>query len=224
MSDDNLGFYKIPNPYERNIYQDEIDDEETTFNGVWYQDNFNLTSGLISVVTNTNYETSITIESVKLIQSTANIEYDGVNIDSGVISIDATNLVNATVVENDSVYGDNVDITPNMNTENVEFLDSQNRAVLTYQIRIKSNITEDAYILAFQQIILRNNFNGIYGDLNQDGGVNILDIVFVVSAILVQDFSNIPVDIDGNYIVDMNQDNQINVLDVITLVNQILGN
>ena len=224
MNYHDLGFYNIPNPYERNIYQDEIDDEEPTFDGVWYQDNFNLTSGLISAITNTNYETGISIDNVRLILSSSNIRYNEINIGSGTINIDATDLVNATIVENDSVYGDNVDITPNMNTENVEFLDNTNRAVLIYEIRIKSNDTEDAYILTFQQIILRNNFNGIYGDYNQDGGVNILDIVFTVNSILLADFSNIPVDIDGNYIVDMNQDNQINVLDVIILVNQILGN
>ena len=135
-----------------------------------------------------------------------------------------TDLVNAIVVENDSVFGDNVDITPNMYTENVEFLDNNQRAILNYNIIIKSNVTEDNYALNFEQTILRNNFNGIYGDFNQDGGVNILDIVFTVNSILLADFSNIPIDIDGNYIVDMNGDNQINVLDVIILVNQILGN
>ena len=111
-----------------------------------------------------------------------------------------------------------------MYTENVEFLDNNQRAILNYNIIIKSNVTEDNYALNFEQTILRNNFNGIYGDFNQDGGVNILDIVFTVNSILLADFSNIPIDIDGNYIVDMNGDNQINVLDVIILVNQILGN
>ena len=224
MSDDDLGFYNIPNPYERNIYQDEIDDEEPTFGGVWYQDNFNLTSGLISAVTNTNYETGVTIESVILIESSANIEYNGVNIDSGFVGIDATDLVNATVVENDSVFGDNVDITPNMFTENVEFLDNNQRAILDYNIIIKSNVTEDNYSLNFEQIILKNNFNGIRGDYNQDGGVNILDIVLVINDILLADFSNIPIDINGKYIVDMNGDSLINVLDVVILINQILGN
>ena len=224
MSDDDLGFYNIPNPYERNIYQNEIDDEEPTFDGVWYQDNANLTSGLISAVTNTNYETSVTIESVTLISSTANIQHNGVNIDSGLVGIDATDLVNATVVENDSIYGDNVDITPNMNTENVEFLDNQQRAILNYGIIIKSNVTEDNYALNFQQIILKNNFNGIYGDYNQDGGVNILDIVLVLNDILLADFSNTPVDINGKYIVDMNGDSLINVLDIVMLINEILGN
>ena len=223
MSDDDLNFYNVLNPYERDIYRDEVIDEEPTFYGVWYQDNYNLTLGPISTVTNTNYETSVTIDRITLIQSTANIEYNGVNIDSGLLDIDATDLVNATVVENDSIYGDNVDITPIMSTENVIFVDDKQRAELNYQIRVKSNITEDAYVLSFQQIILKNNFNGIYGDFNQDGVVNILDIVFTVNNILLADLSNIPIDIDGNYIVDMNGDNQINVLDVIILVNEILG-
>jgi len=224
MSDDDLGFYNIPNPYERNIYQDEIDDEEPTFDGVWYQNNANLTSGLISAVTNTNYETSVTIENITLVESTANIEYNGENIDSALIGIDATNLVNATVVENDSVYGDNIDITPIMNTNNVVFLDNEQRAVLDYNIIIKSSVYEKTYSLNFTQIILKNDFNGIYGDINQDDALNILDLVFIVNAITADNFDNIPIDIDGNIIADVNQDNQINVLDIIILVNEILGN
>ena len=111
-----------------------------------------------------------------------------------------------------------------MFTENVEFLDNNQRAILDYNIIIKSNVTEDNYSLNFEQIILKNNFNGIRGDYNQDGGVNILDIVLVINDILLADFSNIPIDINGKYIVDMNGDSLINVLDVVILINQILGN
>ena len=52
------------------------------------------------------------------------------------------------------------------------------------------------------------------GDLNLDGEINILDIVFIANIIL-----------DYNQYIneaDINQDNEINILDVITLVAMIL--
>ena len=57
--------------------------------------------------------------------------------------------------------------------------------------------------------------NDIVGDINSDGQINILDIVFLV---------NIIID-DGEYTEygDMNYDGYLNILDVVILVNQILN-
>jgi len=53
------------------------------------------------------------------------------------------------------------------------------------------------------------------GDLNDDGTVNILDVVLLVNIVLgIEDF---------NPAGDMNTDGLINVLDVVILVNIILG-
>ena len=53
------------------------------------------------------------------------------------------------------------------------------------------------------------------GDLNDDGTVNILDVVLLVNIVLgIEDF---------NPAGDMNTDGLINVLDVVILVNMILG-
>lgn len=51
------------------------------------------------------------------------------------------------------------------------------------------------------------------GDINEDGLINIMDIIIVINIIL-----------NGNYIesADLNNDNIINILDIIILVNTIL--
>jgi hypothetical protein len=53
----------------------------------------------------------------------------------------------------------------------------------------------------------------MYGDLNFDGILNILDLVMIANMVLSDDF---------NTIADMNEDGILNVLDVVILVNIIL--
>jgi len=212
MNDDDLGFYNIPNPYESDIYQDEvIDEEDTYFEGSWYQDNANLNTGAISAITNTNYETSIEYE-LNLVFVNANISYDGEPLTNG---MDATNLVNSYIVENNSIYGDNVDISIKLNNENVEFLDDNTQATLLYKLKVKSNINDDFYELQFNQQIEKET-DVLLGDLNGDGGLNILDVVQLVQMIVNAD--------EYEPIADMNGDGQNNVLDAIIMVNLILGN
>ena len=85
--------------------------DDTYFEGSWYQDNANLNEGAISAITNTNYETGIEYE-LNLVFVSANISYDDELLTNG---MDATNLVTATIVENESIYGDNVDISIKLN-------------------------------------------------------------------------------------------------------------
>ena len=55
----------------------------------------------------------------------------------------------------------------------------------------------------------------IAGDINEDGIINVIDVLQVIQFILSEDF---------NSNADMNNDNQLNVIDVVQLVNIILGN
>ena len=57
--------------------------------------------------------------------------------------------------------------------------------------------------------------NVTLGDLNGDGGLNILDVVVLVNLILSGDYSN-PLG-------DLNQDGMYNILDIVILVNLILS-
>ena len=65
------------------------------------------------------------------------------------------------------------------------------------------------------QFLYDQFYGAIIGDINNDGGLNILDVVILVNMILgIEDES-----IYG----DMNNDATINILDVVLLVNEILG-
>ena len=57
--------------------------------------------------------------------------------------------------------------------------------------------------------------NQMIGDVNGDGGLNVLDVVVLVSMILGN--------VEPNSNADVNQDGIFNVLDVVTLINLILG-
>ena len=55
----------------------------------------------------------------------------------------------------------------------------------------------------------------LFGDINNDGGVNILDVVGLINIILGT--------VEENLAGDLNSDGEINVVDVVILVNSILG-
>jgi len=60
----------------------------------------------------------------------------------------------------------------------------------------------------------------VLGDINQDGVINVLDVVFLINYILL---TNSP-DSNQFFASDMNADEEINVLDVVLLVSSILQN
>jgi hypothetical protein len=57
--------------------------------------------------------------------------------------------------------------------------------------------------------------DGISGDINGDGILNILDIVSLVNLVLAGDYDDAG---------DINSDDMLNILDIVSLVNLILGN
>ena len=61
---------------------------------------------------------------------------------------------------------------------------------------------------------LLNNQNGILGDLNEDGIINILDVIATVNVVLSTDYQS-------NF--DLNEDDYVNILDVIIIVIIIQG-
>ena len=61
---------------------------------------------------------------------------------------------------------------------------------------------------------LYNQLDILIGDINQDGMINILDVVQIINFILANDF---------NALSDLNNDNALDVLDVVMLINLILN-
>ena len=55
----------------------------------------------------------------------------------------------------------------------------------------------------------------LLGDVNEDGLINVLDIIYVVNLILTS---------QNNELADMNSDGQVDVLDIVSIVNLILNN
>ena len=58
-------------------------------------------------------------------------------------------------------------------------------------------------------------FTGILGDVNVDGSIDILDIIFTVNIVLGQE--------EFSYAADINSDNIINIFDIVSLVNIVLS-
>tara|TARA_B100001029_G_C15058985_1_gene456770 strand:- start:2337 stop:2687 length:351 start_codon:yes stop_codon:yes gene_type:complete len=85
---------------------------------------------------------------------------------------------------------------------------------LQYHQSISGGISNSTYSL-IEDLISEISEN-ILGDINQDGIVNVVDIVQIVNMVL----GNSTID----YIADINNDNQINIVDIVNLVNLILGN
>ena len=56
--------------------------------------------------------------------------------------------------------------------------------------------------------------NNIFGDINNDELVNILDVILIVNLVLTENYDQIA---------DINSDNEINILDVVAIVNLILN-
>ena len=57
------------------------------------------------------------------------------------------------------------------------------------------------------------------GDINQDGGVDVVDIVRLINIVLGQPASDLEI-----YLSDLNSDTILNIQDIVLLVNQILSN
>tara|TARA_Y100001970_G_C14134805_1_gene803711 strand:+ start:108 stop:584 length:477 start_codon:yes stop_codon:yes gene_type:complete len=75
-----------------------------------------------------------------------------------------------------------------------------------------NNEIDIAWMLEIIQNLL--NDEQLLGDLNQDGILNVLDIVLIVNIILFE--------ANYNQLADLNQDNGINILDIIILISMIL--
>ena len=85
-------------------------------------------------------------------------------------------------------------------------------------IAYANNEIDTEWMLSVIEDLLLSD-SGIVGDINQDGLVNILDVVNILNYILG---AYIPTDNQFN-LSDVNQDGLLNVLDVVLLVNIILN-
>ena len=87
-------------------------------------------------------------------------------------------------------------------SESIFFLESNQDSIIL-------NPNEDIILL----------FKEILGDINEDGELNIQDILFIVGLVLELGYPA-----DYHEIADMNQDGVLNIQDIILIIDIILGN
>jgi len=106
----------------------------------------------------------------------------------------------------DLMYGENTDI--DITAQASDLTTGEYSGEITISSNSQSTVTIPVSLL-----VLDNN--GLLGDVNGDGLLNVLDVVTLVNIILNND----------DYILagDMNQDGALDVLDIVTLVNIILS-
>ena len=96
------------------------------------------------------------------------------------------------------------------------FDDVNNENTFTFKIDDYMNgwSNYDYYISDHRPVAINVSVN-IYGDINGDGNINILDITNLINMILNNNY---------NTLSDLNSDGGLNILDVVILMNLILGN
>ena len=67
--------------------------------------------------------------------------------------------------------------------------------------------------------VLDENYDLIFGDVNQDNNINIQDIIIMIGFILINDYPS-ELELLAS---DLNEDNSINVLDIVMVVDLIFG-
>ena len=211
MNDTSLNNYEIPNPYDNKLYQPIIDTDEDYFKSVWYNDNNSLETGPINAIVNTNFATGIEF-TIKLIYSSQRFDYGDIEIFEGENNIDAISLVYATTSETQTEYGDNIEINPEIKIDNI--YGAADNYELKYELEIISNVDSDyKTILQFNQRFEKEA--PLLGDLNNDGGLNVLDIVMMVEEVFKP---------DPNPVADLNGDGIVNIVDVLMIIEMVLGN
>ena len=209
-----------PNYNQDNVSDEFVDESElATFQFSWENENNLLNPITANVVTNLDQDWDYDIFVINVYTESgnpitfpeeSNIQplYNGIYSEENAPS--AMNIVNhiKSISNMANNYNGKVDLSKKYDFQ----LDSEDDVIeVTYMIKVYND--SNVQYLTFTQ-------DGIYTDLssdiNQDGIVNILDIVLLVQMILGEQEVSDNADITGDGIV--------NVLDVVTLVGEILGN
>ena len=123
-----------------------------------------------------------------------------------IISTDFPEEINFTLLE--------IDQNNNINFNNLNYNDNYSLNILsdlTNVLIANSNYNYSSSNDIVFSIAVNNSFN--IGDVNLDGGINVLDIIIIVDLILSNEYN-----ING----DINDDNQLNIVDVVQIINLIL--
>ena len=98
-------------------------------------------------------------------------------------------------------------------------LDSEDLVNDTYNsfLVLESSSLDQNMVIPIELLVSDNGM--MLGDINQDGGVDVVDIVRLINIVLGQPASDLEI-----YLSDLNSDTILNIQDIVLLVNQILSN
>ena len=98
-------------------------------------------------------------------------------------------------------------------------LDSEDLVNDTYNsfLVLESSTLDQNMVFPIELLVSDNGM--MLGDINQDGGVDVVDIVRLINIVLGQPASDLEI-----YLSDLNSDTILNIQDIVLLVNQILSN
>ena len=98
-------------------------------------------------------------------------------------------------------------------------LDSEDLVNDTYNsfLVLESSTLDQNMVIPIELLVSDNGM--MLGDINQDGGVDVVDIVRLINIVLGQPASDLEI-----YLSDLNGDTILNIQDIVLLVNQILSN
>jgi len=169
------------------------------FNPIHNQEGFTSSNFLVASYQMTNMSGTILTD----ITNNHNGEISGATWDGDLIQI--PNWLNVESDNNWLVQGQSESISVHINPIELE-MDSY----YSGQLIITSNVNSIPFIIP---IHLHTLGNSILGDLNVDGLINILDVIFMVNLILDEEY---------DFLGDLDIDGTVNILDIVQLINQIL--
>ena len=217
--------YQLPDPGDDSNYsEDSIDTEEwdsivDPFLRLDMTGSSILNDGTVYALVSTNmdetWEYNIWAKNISDTFTYNNTTYEEAeNIPLG--EVDASDLVNVAL---------NMDGNNGILQIEKKFELYPENALIEFVIEVKNtaDYQDEAYFTQFGMPEEEFEFNGLYGDVNQDDVINVLDVVTVVTSIVSDNWDNFPKDDEGRNIADMNGDGQVNVLDIVMLVQVIVG-
>ena len=226
FDDEMASNYIIPNPYDQDIYEPEVE-SENILNVNWATGTNFATEPLTAIIDtdiqgdiDVNYwlrEVNVPAGTVDLEYGDTSSTYENGSWEIGEIPHLNYTIFDETIIQNDDNYGGSVTLT-NAIENSLELAEQYDGFTFemhfTMQVDIFNDLADTKYLdFSFIPFLAQ-------GDITGDQVVNILDIVAMVQFILgLTDLS------DAEFSAgDVNDDEIINVLDVVQLVDIILGN
>ena len=226
FDDEMASNYIIPNPYDQDIYEPEVD-TETILNVNWATGTNFATEPLTAIIDtdiqgdiDVNYwlrEVNVPAGTVDLEYGNTSSTYENGTWEIGEMPQIQNYIFNETIIQNDDNYGGSVTLT-NAIENSLELAEQYDGFTFeihfTMQVDIYNDLADTKYLdFSFIPFLAQ-------GDITGDQVVNVLDIVAMVQFILgLTDLS------DAQFSAgDVNDDGIINVQDVVATVQSILGN